>query len=158
MKIIFLDVDGVLNNSRSKENFENMAGCETAKIKLLRKIVKATDAILVLSSDWRISESHFKYLNARLNKHGLRISSQTPVLKRSHRGFEINSWLRKNDDLNIESWIIIDDEIFTDFYSFDDEHGRPYIDHLVLTNDFYTPNGGLSQEDVDEAIELLNNV
>lgn len=47
MKIIFLDIDGVLNYENSKSKVEE------EKVKLLKEIVGRTDAEIVLSSDWR---------------------------------------------------------------------------------------------------------
>lgn len=47
MKIIFLDIDGVLNYENSKSKVEE------EKVKLLKEIVDKTGAEIVLSSDWR---------------------------------------------------------------------------------------------------------
>lgn len=161
-KIIFLDVDGVLNNAYSKASVTDefgttYVGAATAKIKKLKKIVKATDAILVLSSDWRFYSAHMTYLSNKLRKNGMRIMSTTPDISRSKRGAEIRKWFRSNNDLNVEQWIVLDDEIFSDFYDFTpgDPLGR-IMDHLVKTKDFYDTGGGLQDMDVEKAIKMLN--
>lgn len=50
MKIIFLDVDGVLNCQNSKSNCYGIMGIDDDKVSRLRKIVECTDAKIVLIS------------------------------------------------------------------------------------------------------------
>ena len=58
MKIIFLDVDGVLNNindfkqKKNKEELEHGLVLSKPKIKLLHQIQEKTGAKIVLSSTW----------------------------------------------------------------------------------------------------------
>ena len=55
MKVIFLDVDGVLNSVRTKEQTPSgCTGIESKLVKNLAKIVNETKAILILTSDWKI--------------------------------------------------------------------------------------------------------
>ena len=57
MKIIFLDIDGVLNSemyewSRGEDRADNRI--DLSRVRLLKDIVSATDAKIVLSSTWRL--------------------------------------------------------------------------------------------------------
>lgn len=94
-------------------------------------------------------------MNEKLGKYGLEIYDVTPELSRHGdlRGKEINAWLQEHKDLNIESWVVLDDEFFWDF----DLPQYDILDHWVRT-DYYDPDGGLSQEHVNKAIEILNLV
>lgn len=53
-KIIFLDIDGVLNNAKS--DISDLFVIETDLLQILKKIVDSTDASIVLSSTWRYTE------------------------------------------------------------------------------------------------------
>ena len=54
MKVIFLDIDGVLNNEYSKTRAPSgVIGIDGDKVKRLRKIVESTGAKLVLTSSWK---------------------------------------------------------------------------------------------------------
>ena len=157
MKIIFLDVDGVLNNENTKASAPS--GCMGVEDKLISKLVKIvteTDAKIVLTSDWKIGWESFdiycsedaKYLNRKLKKYGLKISSKTyddHVYDRffEDRGKGIHKFLEKVQ--NVESYVVIDDHTFTDF---DDE----IMSHLVLT-DYKI---GLTDEDVAKVISILD--
>jgi predicted mannosyl-3-phosphoglycerate phosphatase (HAD superfamily) len=50
MKIIFLDIDGVLNNYNTLGEGLNW---ESNAVKILKRIIKETGAKVVLSSTWR---------------------------------------------------------------------------------------------------------
>lgn len=157
MKIIFLDVDGVLNNENTKASAPS--GCMGVEDKLISKLVKIvteTDAKIVLTSDWKIGWESFdiycsedaKYLNRKLKKYGLKISAKTyddHIYDRffEDRGRGIHKFLEKVQ--NVESYVVIDDHTFTDF---DDE----IMLYLALT-DYKT---GLTDEDTAKAIFILN--
>ena len=158
MKVIFLDVDGVLNFSYSKSRCGKYIGIDSDKVKRLKEIVDATDAVIVLSSTWRLGynkdhqelENHAKYLSNKLGKQHLRSVGMT--LDFGHggelRGHEIHEWLERNSDV-VDQWVVLDDEWFEDFNEF--EVGA----HLVRPN-FYDINGGLQEEHVQQAIKILN--
>lgn len=157
MKIIFLDIDGVLNCSVTKDRCGVFIGIEDSKVMLLKQVVDATDAKIVLSSTWRLGytrygnslEGHHEYLNEKLSKQGLEIYSQTEELSKHGdlRGKEINKWLQEHDD--IEAWVVLDDEYFIDFNMYD------IPAHLVKTQ-YYSEHGGLTLEHIQEAIKILN--
>ena len=150
----------MLNNGYSESRCGKYVGIDDDKVKLLKQIVDRTRAKIVLSSTWRLGvtrygqslEHHHEYMNEKLGKYGLEIYDITPELSRhgNYRGKEINTWLEKHKDLNIESWVVLDDESLWDFNLYD------IPDHWVRTN-YFDPNGGLSQEHVNKAVKILNN-
>lgn len=106
-KIIFLDVDGVLN---SWDDDFVRSGLHLDKIDLLRTIIKTTDAMIVLSSTWRIYKKNLRLLEHNLANFGMIIHSVTPDLHRP-RQEEIAQWLTDNKINLSESKIaIIDDD------------------------------------------------
>lgn len=140
MKIIFLDIDGVLNYKNSKNKIEE------EKVKLLKEIVDRAGAEIVLSSDWRYwwekPDEDFKLLIDKLNKFGLKLISKTPETAHGYRGAETHQWLNEWMGEVVEKFVIIDDNIDM----------KPYMDRLVET-DF---KQGLCRKDVERAIKLLN--
>lgn len=154
MKVIFLDVDGVLNYAGCKAQCGMYLGIEDDKVALLKKIVDATDAKIVLSSTWRLGinnkghrlEGHADYLKDKLGKYGLEIYDKTEQLTRNGelRGKEINEWLSRHPEVN--QWVVLDDEWFWDF----DEYN--IHQHIVRTWFWGT---GLTEEDVEKAIKIL---
>ena len=143
MKVIFLDIDGVLNDGftmlRTGRDFPTRDHLDC-----LRAIVDATEAQIVLSSSWRYHKSDFNDAKNALRNVGLAIMDKTKELPRG-RGAEINEWLSRHSD--IESYIILDDH--------DDEYTNflpEQYEHLVQT-EFSL---GLLQEHVQQAINILN--
>lgn len=162
MKVIFLDVDGVLNSNDRDEVFHGMIGIEDEKVSRLAKIVTETGAEIVLSSSWRIDWERVEskqdlplmgeYLVEKLAKYHLQILNKTDSIDMSQRGVEIKTWLQnaETDGVNIESFCIIDDEMF-------DYVEEDLTDHLVKTS-FYDPPGGLQDTHVEKAISILNSI
>ena len=162
MKVIFLDFDGVITTLASGWTL-----CPK-KIKLLGEIIEKTDAKIVISSSWRRNtlddtikfisggsihskDNPFPYCdkvvgitdrmyafswNDEINeKTGKRPTYLLP------RGVEIQRYLELNR--NITQYVILDDA--TDMLYW-------HKDNFVNTH----PYDGLSQEDVNKAIEILN--
>ena len=157
MKVIFLDVDGVLNCQTSKSKCGAFIGIDDDKVKRLRAIVDATGAKIILCSSWKsgwertnkeLQDREADYLDRKLKKEGLRILDKTHEPRGSaYRGDGIRRWMKCF--VTVEEFIILDDEVFD--YS---ECGLS--PHLVQTS-FYTDNGGLTDEHAELAIRLLNN-
>ena len=146
MKVIFLDVDGVLNsNSTNAISPNGYVGVSDKYVKLLRRIVNETDAKVVLSSDWRLDHGpDYKYLTNKLwYKGGIRLFSETPNIGWEWRGNEIKTWLSEHED--VENYVILDDISFPDFMG-------DLEDHLIETD----PTIGLTDEDVELAVGVLN--
>ena len=152
MKIIFLDVDGVLNSSETEDVFRGFIGLDRSGIKLLKEIVDATGAEIVLISSWKsrwykdhknCQDNLANYLDKRLSEESLKILDKTEGSS-FDRGHVIIDWLSEH---TTDSWIVLDDEIFEDY----EECG--IMPNLVKTS-FY--DGGLKEKHVEMAINLLN--
>lgn len=155
MKVIFLDIDGVVNCSDTKERSPSkVIGVEQSKIALVKQIIEATGAKLILSSTWRIGwfyeetgshdrdEQDWHYLRDEFFKQGLWFFDYTPLDKSRHRGTEIQTWLDKWED-EIDSYIVIDDSMY--------DIWEMHEGHLIETSFRY----GIQDEHVKQAIELL---
>lgn len=119
MNVIFLDIDGVLNFSKSmwRLNYETnksyklepgemggMYGIDQDKVAILLDLIEQTQAKLVLSSTWRLSKDWLKTMDAngiparlfigRTPSHPLIGGAET-----MERGHEIQAWLETNKDL-----------------------------------------------------------
>ena len=114
MKIIFLDVDGVLNNIHTMTR--TVSGCcfvEKECLKMVRHIVLETGAKVVLSSDWRYDRDDPKYnqdfleLKDIMEKYNIPIFDYTPIINWELRGIEIAAWLGLHPE--VDSFVILDD-------------------------------------------------
>ena len=125
MRIIFLDIDGVLNSSQSaaywyrlyKRGLNPIPGafmrvCPIAYSNLLTILEKCPDVRIVLSSTWRIHEDYKEKLrDADVDPDVLgKIIDRTPIHLSSGRGNEINQWLENHPE--VDDFIIIDDDSF----------------------------------------------
>lgn len=151
MKVIFLDIDGVLNSDEYLNKIKklDLQGIErdidVEKVKLLKRAIDETGARVVLSSSWRYTRNA-RYLKELLANYGIRVDS-TPYI-RDERGLEIKKWLSENQ--GVEDFIILDDEIFD---SFDEELIKKLV--KVSTGNGRSLGEGLLPKDVDEIIERL---
>ena len=114
MKVLFLDIDGVLNSRRSCVAFGKFPLSPTPQDKplldlvalgLIRKIATAKDVRVVLSSTWRILAK----IDAMSEFLGFNIYRYTPILPSGCRGDEIDVWLKANP-FNITHYAIVDDD------------------------------------------------
>lgn len=147
-KIIFLDVDGVLNNRFTET--KTKAGwvfVEDFLVAHLKHIIDVTHAEVVLSSTWRWGHwSHgtdrddYLELIDKLASFGIKIKDITPAFSMPNKEDEILWWLEHRHDGG--NFVILDD--VDDFTVL---HG-----HLVETD----PDLGLTAKDVAKAIEILN--
>ena len=117
MKILFLDIDGVLNcQSMPREDRIKTAGGLISKrcLKLLNELIDETGCKIVVSSTWRKDTSHdlFETLyNAGLIKESL--IGKTPDFNTPYmlRGNEIRAWLKMYATKNgVTSYAIVDDD------------------------------------------------
>lgn len=164
MKVIFLDIDGVLNYRTCKERLPNckyIVGIEDSRIERLAKIVEATNAQIILTSTWKLNWTNEEdeqgiYLDRKLAKYGLHILDST-------EDDEWNRWSGIKDYLDkhskyIESYVILDDEIFPDYMIASGLMNKlkPEVEEHLVKTDFYASDGGLQEEDVQKAIDILN--
>lgn len=166
MKVIFLDIDGVLNYRTCKArcpNCSTLIGIEDSRVERLAKIVKATNAELVLTSTWKLNwineeDEQGIYLDRQLAKHGLHIIDFTED-DGWNRWFGIKDYLDRFSKC-IESYVILDDEIFQDYVIASGLMSklRPEVEEHLVKTDFYSSDGGLQEEDVQKAIDILNKI
>lgn len=101
MNVIFLDVDGVLNNRSSFSGPGGMWRLDEKLIKRMRRIIKKTGVKIVLSSSWRMHKEGVDRV-----KEWIDIYDVTPQLS-DIRGIEINAWIIEN---KVDKYCIIDDD------------------------------------------------
>jgi hypothetical protein len=155
MKIIFLDIDGVLNNKESaKLKKVSIPECpcwygrevhpfDKRCVERLNIITDLTGAKIVVSSTWRLMfEQAPQVLVEHMQKMGVtgEVIGQTPRGS-GFRGEEIQTWLDEHKD--VEQFVIIDDD--TDMLHL--------FSHLVQTR----TTMGIEDEDVDKAITMLTD-
>jgi len=176
MKVIFLDIDGVLNTVETYERvsceFEETGvkkiEIDEFRVEYLRRIVEDTGAKIVLSSSLR---GYFKRVGDCLvpkyeyyapeflqifEKYGLSLYDVTPVLSGIYgsRQEEVKEWLLEHEE--VDGFVILDDE-------------TTFLMEFVGTNLIQLnklPAGvmvrrmedciGLGEEHIEQAIEILN--
>jgi len=153
VRVVFLDVDGVLNSkvTREKEtlNENQTAGIDAGLLENIGKVLKETKAKVVVSSTWREEPEKLQELTNALESQGGEIIGVTANLEgRGDRVDEIRKWLMDNISLMVEKWIVIDD--------LDLSRMNPALqsDHFVHTDD----NIGLDATMTTEAINKLNGI
>jgi len=125
MKVLFLDVDGVLNSLKTGGRYALKRNC----LRRLQKIVEDTGCKIVLSSTWRKDEYALKRLRRVLRYRGIQIYSTTPIFDKEIRGLEIQAWLVSNPSDDGYQFAIVDDDSdmldhqLPHFFQTDPEHG-----------------------------------
>lgn len=163
-KIIFLDIDGVVNHRHCNASCGVYRGIERKCVRNLAKIVHETGAAIVLSSTWRhdwipdhayrehidINTQAYagKYLRNNLWKKGKLVAEdRTPDLgfRGMKRDDEILTYLKEHP--HIKEYVILDDEPF--LFNMEKE---TISQHVVFTND----STGLTEIEANLAIKILN--
>jgi hypothetical protein len=146
MKVVFLDIDGVLATSCSTEEGWNVTfdqqtsyGLDRICVGYLNELVEL-DVKFVLSSTWRIIHS-LSWNEGFLKLHGFRgaLLSKTPHDHQARRGKEIEKWL--NNHPEVTHFAILDD----------DDDMEPFMHKLVRT----TMKTGLGPSHIREIKKLL---
>lgn len=176
MNLIFLDFDGVLNSYSSANHFYETLGGNGAggwadltskeairwcpsTVANLRYLMDSTNAMIVISSSWRLIHS-LSAIRHAFYIYGLnpdRVYAATPqdtrgiddstILMAKGRGAEISHFihvLESHHDIIVDNYVIIDDDVFDML-----PHQKPFI---VQTD----PEVGLTMDDVHKALEILN--
>lgn len=173
MKVIFLDIDGVLNTSQTfkeineeyKKTGIDRIEIDEFRLEFLKEIIDKTGAIIVLNSSWKnnckMENGKFIVINQKIkelinifNKFNLSIYDITLDIRKS-RQEAIYMWLKDKD---VESFIIIDD----DPYHLDDFVGKELIKTSTTKDGEMIMNMddafGLSEFHIEEAVAKLNNI
>ena len=116
-RVIFLDIDGVLNNSHTKEKLWNgFDGVSVHLRDMFLTWLKGKDIDLVLSSTWRQGKDYRDHLNEQ----GINWVTTTGQVDRRGRGWEIQEVL---DFGWIDRYAILDDLGPSEFL----KHQRPFL-------------------------------
>ena len=127
--VIFLDIDGVLNNE--DENTDKGEYIIEEYVANLAELVTSCKAEIVLTSSWRAGLSNWIYDNCKednynfnrykmlsdlFQKYDLNVAGATPSLSSGAKGrpFEVRAWLCER--MGVEHFVILDDD---DFWQWD---------------------------------------
>lgn len=182
MKVIFLDIDGVLNGYNKRtytmmniadklhlrrfiQKHYDIFGVRTIKVLILKYIMWRTGAVVVLSSSWRScwyktwdpKDSRSGALHKKFFRYGVTVVGITPRgydldIENASRREEIRVYLNEHNE--ITNYLILDDERF----NFDEE----LLCHVVKTSEtpeirgHWSENTGLKLKHIKPAIKILN--
>lgn len=146
-KVIFLDIDGVLNTKYWDKNatIDRYGYAYDPKaVANLKKILDETDAEIVISSSWKsmgLTNLRKMWEDRKLPGFVTDVTPEPP--NRRNRGDEIDAWIK---ECHIEcQYVIIDDLEANNF----NEHQIP---RLLIVNPFF----GLDENAAERAIQILN--
>lgn len=113
-KILFLDIDGVLNSEvyyKTSFKSENSSSrFDPKSVELIKKLIEEFSLQIVISSTWRYGATDrlmHELKNSQLIGY-LYHEWFTPVIHPAHRGTEIKLWLELHPE--VSDYIIIDDD------------------------------------------------
>jgi len=104
VKVIFLDIDGVLNSKKTPNPRELPYIVDRRLLRIFLRMVTRARAKVVLISDWRHDPAGL--FSARY--WGVRYVDIVPYLPKRSRGEQIFLWLRKHP--NVKRYVVIDDD------------------------------------------------
>jgi len=141
--VLFLDVDGVLSP------FGDRAFAPRCMAELVR-VVRASEALIVLSSTWRTSSYTLRAVNERLAAvdlaHCFDVTPQLAGLGAGDtRVMEILQWLGSAAGQGVRQWVAVDD------MNLAWKHEQTMRGHFVRT----LSHEGLTAANADEAMALL---
>lgn len=160
MKIIFLDIDGVLNHEAFyKDRYEKVMDGEKLNhpyseldpnsVSHLNSLIEDTSAKVVITSTWR--HHGLDYCKDVLEYHGFNgeIIDITPSSPTRFRGLEILDWVKENEKLIGERYFN-----FTEYVILDDDSDMLYWqrNNFLLIDRFV----GLTMGNVFQAKKILN--
>ncbi len=147
MKVIFLDIDGVLNTPADVS--DQGLVIRPDKLLLIKQIVEATGAKIVLSTSWRmywepgeaLCDPIGEWINDAFGSAGMSIFDKTPYTM-TGRENQIASWLNAHPE--VKAFVVLDDALLS----------APFLQgHFVKTSPYF---GALDEMDVERAIVILN--
>lgn len=140
--VVFLDIDGVLNNEKLLKNNDGLDALDADAIKLVNELLRETGANVVITSTWRLGHSLY-WLQHMFKKTGFeypeRIIGATIDLPGKARGHEITLWLKQ---VPVDAFVVLDDD--SDMPGVEDKHVKT------------TFKVGLTEEHVKRARQIIN--
>lgn len=153
--IIFLDIDGVLNNHRFLSHNQNLKpelqrNIDGKKVVLLKEIIAQTGAKIVLSSSWRKMYNDLleplspeaAEIRSALEDKEIEIWDKTDNCR--DKADAIINWLNRNRDVTNQYIVIDDDPVLLSRFAESD----------IVRTSYYI---GLSSREVSQAIDKLNH-
>mgnify|MGYP000061481896 FL=1 len=149
MKVIFLDIDGVLNTEETYMEKSTDLDIDVFRLEYLKEIIDNTKAKIVLSSSWRyfFHKENDKILPRTIRgkdlydlfkKYGIEIYDITTT-DFCFREEQIDDYLKNHD---VDNFVILDDEVF---------HLKKYENTKLIKTNFYKKDGlplGLCMEHI----------
>lgn len=135
MKVLFLDIDGVVNNVGTTQRFEGYIGIRPSLAKHIKNIVEQTGCKIVLSSTWRLHGNSRLHVREQVGD----FIDITPYFPTKLRGDEVLSWLSYHPE--VTKYAILDDN--SDFLG-----GQP----LFRTSSAF----GITRAIANDVIKYLN--
>jgi len=126
MRVIFLDIDGVLNSSRTAVAYQQMLqrDLDPVAVRMLHRLVMTCEASIVVSSVWRLGDDWRELVWSCLRAAGWPVEyyrwlrdndyyGESPLIDRTDRsgptrGHEIQRWL--DDHPEVTDYLILDDD------------------------------------------------
>lgn len=149
MKVLFLDIDGVINKFKYDEDGRPDNTLDEDCINRLRYIIECTSCKIVISSTWKASPHLMDILEEDLFSKlpsGCVVGCTKTHIPQVQRETEIREYLKEHKD-EIENYVIVDDYDFELKYFLKGKH-------CVITNALE----GLTDEDTDMCIRILNDM
>lgn len=104
MKILFLDIDGVVNCATTPTGIGAVGICPHRAFMVGQITLAHPDLKVVLSSTWRLCPGSYQ----EVVKHVVPIYASTPSIDGATRGQEIQAWLDKHPE--VTKYAILDDD------------------------------------------------
>ena len=145
MKLIFLDIDGVLNSASGKEPY--FSDMEEEKLKLLKKLIDDSDSLgVVITSDRRYSKIDMEHKIEAFDQFEIYVVGETRRPNEDdledNRGRQIMDYLSTSNE-DIDRIVILDDN--------DDGISNCFEEEFILVNRFF----GLNEDIYQKALEIL---
>lgn len=150
MKILFLDIDGVLNSRPYINKVGRGDAIDPRCVLQLNEVIRRTGCKVVVSSAWRVLHTWTELLSI-LQDHGVNTAefiSKTPC--RFHdflcRDDEILEWIQNNGPTDL-IWAVVDDEA----------SGMDKVKHRMVKTEFWDKGQGcgLTPAKAEELIAIL---
>lgn len=158
MKVIFLDIDGVLNSEEFLRNNQNEM-IDRNNVNILKNVIDKTGAVVVMSSGWRLwfddnmmpRDGYSQCLYDILLEFDIKVFDKTPDFSteeiRINKTFskvkakEIIAWLSEHE--TVDKYVVLDDLNL---------NNEEVNSHLVRTN----AQVGITEDDAMRVIEMIN--
>lgn len=115
-KVIFLDIDGVsvTRNTLFCERWTKRGIMDPMCVMMLRQLVIRSEAMIVISSSWRKSDTMDNLISVSFKEAGFHdfdeyVIGHTPIRNDGHRGSEIKDWM-SSVMMIVDKYVIIDDD------------------------------------------------